>query len=234
MNSAVTQVSATGFEPGTVWLKIQLSTTAPPGYTSASRLWEIQKCTTTKSVRELSYLLAFFFNRNTCNWRHPNCLLNNHSETFDKNEFRNGLRVSKQNTLQIMDYFSLQKDIIRLRSIWPKLFFQRDAGLKRNGHFQLNATFMLSLPEICWRRRGAGAYHCWSAIKHPAERHLLIRLRLLSTKVRSFLHLVKVNQEVNQAIGQSRARIWWLTLWLTLTRCRKDRTLVRLSTRLVK
>ena len=52
-------------------------------------------------------------------------------------------------------------------------------------------------------------------------------LKLLGTffKDRSFLHLVKVNQEVNQAISQSQTRIPWLNSWLTLTRCRKDRTL---------
>ena len=45
-------------------------------------------------------------------------------------------------------------------------------------------------------------------------------------KGRSFLYLVKVNEEVNQAIGQSQGTIPWLTLWLTLTRCRKDRALI--------
>ena len=46
----------------------------------------------------------------------------------------------------------------------------------------------------------------------------------ITVEGRSFLHTVKVNQEVNQAISQSQARIPWLTYWLTLTRCRKDRT----------
>ena len=36
----------------------------------------------------------------------------------------------------------------------------------------------------------------------------------------------EVNCAVNQAISQAHARIPWLTSWLTLTRCRKDQTIV--------
>ena len=58
---------------------------------------------------------------------------------------------------------------------------------------------------------------------HKEDRDLC---QQLPPKDRSFLHLVKVNQEVNLTISQSQTRIPWLTSWLTLTRCKKDRTSV--------
>ena len=55
-------------------------------------------------------------------------------------------------------------------------------------------------------------------------------MRKMLAKVRFFLHLVKVNHEVN--LGILACDWWnaWLTSWLTLTRCRKDQTLVTLLT----
>ena len=97
---------------------------------------------------------------------------------------------------------------------------------KLRSHWSLDGShistpFSMSRSKSRWKIR-------WPKFMH--EMTFSYWHRVLSLRGPSFArlrsgHLVKVNHEVNQAIGQSRARIPWLTPWLTLTRCTKDRTL---------
>ena len=86
-----------------------------------------------------------------------------------------------------------------------------------------NTNYQLKFQESCLFT----SYAIYVTLKMDMLKAAYLTRRVLSrTKVRSFLHLVKVNHKVNHQILARDWPIAWLTSWLTLTRCRKDRTLV--------